>query len=52
MNPTWATHAAAKASLREVSPRVREAHVIVKYWSTVYSTWRFARVFTPRAAKL
>ena len=42
---SYATRAAALASLREFSPPVRAAHHIVKFWSATHSAYRHARIF-------
>jgi hypothetical protein len=42
---SYATRAAALASLREFSPITRQRHHIVRFWSSAFNTYRFARVF-------
>jgi hypothetical protein len=42
---SYATHAAALASLREFSRVARHRHTIVKFWSNTFNAYRFARVF-------
>ena len=40
----FTSYKAAKASLREFSPYMRERHRIVKFWSTTKNAWRYTRV--------
>ena len=42
----WDSYKAAKASLREFTPWLREAHTIVRFWSTTKNAWRYTRVLT------
>ena len=42
---SFATRRAAVSSLREFSPRLRDRHKIVKFWSEHHGTYRYARVF-------
>ena len=41
---SYQTRRAAVASLREFSPWLREAHTIVRFWSTTHNAWRYCRV--------
>jgi hypothetical protein len=45
---SYATRAAAIASLREFSPALRKAHIIVKFYSEAFGCHRFARVLSTK----
>jgi len=42
---TFESYQAAKASLREFSPTLRDAHTIVRFYSKTHQRYRYARVY-------
>ena len=45
---SFTTRKQAVASLREFVPWLRDAHIIVKFWSTKYNAYRYCRVLSGR----
>lgn len=49
---SFATRRLAIASFREFSPWLREAHIVVRFWSTTHNAYRYSRVLAQRTGRL